>query len=68
MKQIDDEISWYSCTREGDELSTLQNSYRLSFEQKLRWLEEAAALGKELQGKPRNASRVRESNNKTSDT
>ncbi|MDP4625453.1 MAG: hypothetical protein NWT08_09980 [Akkermansiaceae bacterium] len=35
---------WYSCTAEGSEMSNLLIGSRLTFREKLQWLEEAESL------------------------
>lgn len=43
-----DDCDWFVCTPLGSRLSTLQAGYRMSFREKLEWIEEAVALASAL--------------------
>jgi hypothetical protein len=42
--RVPDELDWFKGTWEGNALSTLQDSWRMTFRQKLEWLEDIQIL------------------------
>jgi hypothetical protein len=62
-----DEIAWFSSTREGDELTSLQNSWRVTFEEKIQWLEDSQSLFLELNPSARQCQPPQENNHDASD-
>jgi hypothetical protein len=47
-KRQPDEIDWFQGSWEGNQLISLQNSWRTPFAQKLEWLEEMQEVSKTL--------------------
>lgn len=43
-KYVPDAVDWFKGTWEGHKLATLQDSWRMTFRQKMEWLEEAQKL------------------------